>query len=87
MPGTKLEAGQLDRLIDLSPAVHFIANASGDYGATFISQGIKTQLGYEPAQFTQDPEFWVKRIHSEDRRRVLADLEQLLEKDRHVHEL
>lgn len=82
----KLQKAELQRLIDFSPAVHFVAKASGNYGATYISPGIKVQLGYEPAQFTQDSEFWVNHIHPDDRPQVMADLEKLFENERHVHE-
>jgi diguanylate cyclase (GGDEF)-like protein/PAS domain S-box-containing protein len=77
---------ELERLVRLSPAVHYIATASGDYGATYISPGIKRQLGYEPTQFTQDSEFWASHIHPDDRTEVFADLEQLLDNDWHAHE-
>ena len=86
MPGTKLGSEQLDRLIGLSPAVHYIAKPSGDYGATFISDGIRAQLGYEPAQFTQNPEFWASRIHPDDLSRVMVNLQKLFENDRYEHE-
>ena len=82
----KPQKAELERLIDLSPAVHYIAEASGDYGATYISLGIKRQLGYEPAQFTQDSEFWANHIHPDDRPEVFVGLEQLFDNNRHVHE-
>jgi diguanylate cyclase (GGDEF)-like protein/PAS domain S-box-containing protein len=77
---------ELERLVRFSPAVHYIAAASGDYGATYVSPGIKRQLGYEPVQFTQDSEFWASHIHPDDRTEVFADLEQLFDNDWHAHE-
>ena len=82
----ELTKTELERLISLSPAVHYISRVSGDYGATYISPGIKRQLGYEPAQFTQDAEFWTNNIHPDDRPRVFADLESLFDNERHTHE-
>ena len=82
----ELPRTELERLIYFSPAVHYIAEVSGDYGATYISPGIKRQLGYEPAQFTQDPEFWANHIHPDDRPRIFADLDSLKDNDRHAHE-
>ena len=82
----ELTKTELERLIFLSPAVHYISRVSGDYGATYISPGIKRQLGYEPAQFTQDAEFWANNIHPDDRPRVFADLESLFDNERHTHE-
>jgi len=82
----ELPKKELERLIYFSPAVHYIAKVSGDYGATYISPAIKRQLGYEPAQFTQDPEFWANHIHPDDRPRIFADLDSLFDNDRHTHE-
>ena len=82
----ELPKAELERLIFFSPAVHYIARVSGDYGASYISPGIKRQLGYEPAQFTQDPEFWANHIHADDRAKVFADLDSLFDDDRHMHE-
>ncbi len=81
----KLGKARLERLIDLSPAVHYVVQTAEDR-AIYFSEGVKAQLGYEPTQFTQDPDFWVNHIHPDDRPRVLADLGQLFEKDRYTHE-
>ena len=82
----ELPKTELERLINFSPAVHYIARVSGDYGATYVSPGIKRQLGYEPAQFTQDPEFWANHIHVDDQPRIFADLDSLMDKKQHTHE-
>lgn len=82
----KLPKAELERLIHFSPAVHYIAAASGDYGATYISPGVKRQLGYEPAKFTQDPKFWANHIHPDDQPAVFADLDRLFENDQHTNE-
>ena len=82
----KLRKVELEHLIYFSPAVHYIAAASGDYGATYISPGIKLQLGYDPAQFMQDSKFWTNHIHPDDQPKIVADLESLFENDRHTHE-
>jgi PAS domain S-box-containing protein len=80
---TKLD---LQRIIDFSPAVHYVAGVSDDFATTYVSDGIQAQLGYTPDQFTQDPRFWASRIHPEDQARVLADLRTILEHGQHVHE-
>lgn len=82
----KLSRAAIQHLIELSPAVHYTANASGDYGATFVSEGVMAQLGYEPTQFTQDSGFWISRTHPDDRSRVLAELEMLFTSGRGVIE-
>lgn len=77
---------ELQRLLDSSPDVHYIADASEDHAISFVSAGIARQTGYQPSQFTESPEFWATRIHPEDRSRVIADLEQVREGGRYVHE-
>jgi len=57
---------RLEHLLTTSPAVIYTSKAEGDYGATFISENIRTQIGYEPINFLNDPNFWV-RAHSSRR--------------------
>jgi diguanylate cyclase (GGDEF)-like protein/PAS domain S-box-containing protein len=82
----KLPRTELERLIHFSPAVHYIATVSGDFGATYVSPGIERQLGYDSTQFTQDPTFWANHIHPDDRSEILSDLDQLFDNNRHSHE-
>lgn len=77
---------RLEYLLTSSPAVIWTARASEDWGATFISSNIKDMLGYEPEEFIEDPKFWVKNLHEEDRESVLEELPRIFEKDYHVHE-
>lgn len=82
----KLRKAELERLICFSPAVHYVATASGDYGATYVSPGIKHQLGFEQEQFTRDSRFWANHIHPDDQPEIFAGLEQLFENGSHSHE-
>jgi len=77
---------RLKYLLTSSPGIIYSCKPSGDYGATFISENIKTQLGYEAREFLQDSRFWVDRIHPEDVPRVLSELLRLFEQDYHTHE-
>jgi len=86
MPENRLSKEDIGRLIDFSPAVHYVARATGDFGAIFISESVRTQLGYEPSQFTEDTEFWASRLHPDDQPRIWADMEEVLTKDRDVLE-
>ena len=76
----------LEQAIQSSAAVFYTARATGDFGATFISQNIRQQLGYEPNDFLSTPTFWADNIHPDDRERVFAGLESLFEHDEHTHE-
>ncbi|MCP4364674.1 MAG: PAS domain-containing protein [Planctomycetes bacterium] len=64
----------------------YTCKPSGDYPATFVSDSIKSRLGYEPHEFTEDSRFWADRIHPEDAPRVFAKLRQLFEHGYHTHE-
>ncbi|MBM4308794.1 MAG: PAS domain-containing protein, partial [Deltaproteobacteria bacterium] len=77
---------RLKYLLTSSPGIIYSCKPSGDYGATFISENIKKQLGYEAREFLQDSRFWVDRIHPEDVPRVLSELLRLFEQDYHTHE-
>ncbi len=77
---------RLSFVLNNTPAVIYTSRVSGDYGATYITDNVRTQLGYEPAQFMEDAWFWVNAIHPDDVTRVLADMAQLFEKGQHTHE-
>ncbi len=77
---------RLDFLISSTPAVIYSAKCSGNYAATFISANVTVQLGYQPADFTNDPSFWIDHVHPEDKDRVLADLMRFFADSRQIHE-
>jgi PAS domain S-box-containing protein len=77
---------QLEHLLEASPAAIYRRQPGGNYPATFISDNVERQLGYESHEFTDDPQFWASHIHPDDAPRVMANLSDLLEKDHHVHE-
>jgi PAS domain S-box-containing protein len=78
--------GRLSYLLTNSPAVTYTCKPAGDYAATFISENVTDQLGYQPNEFVEDPKFWFNHIHPRDRRRVINDLPALLEHEHYVHE-
>lgn len=77
---------RLKYLFTSSPGVIYSCKPSGDYGATFISENITSQLGYEAHEFIEDPGFWADRIHPEDKPHVFAGLPNLFEKGHYTHE-
>jgi PAS domain S-box-containing protein len=70
---------RLQFLLSAAPAVIYTCKPHGDYGATFISENVTTQLGYEPREFVEDSGFWASHIHPEDAQRVFSDVACLLE--------
>ncbi|GAG38040.1 unnamed protein product, partial [marine sediment metagenome] len=77
---------RLQHLLTSSPAVIYSCKAGGDYAATFISENVTPQLGYEAREFLDDPMFWADHIHPEDAPRVFADLPRVFEQGHHTHE-
>jgi len=77
---------RLEHLLKHAPAVMYACHASGDYGATFISENVTALLGYQPEEFINESSFWMNRIHADDLPIILKDLEQAMNGDAHLHE-
>jgi PAS domain S-box-containing protein len=82
----KESEARLSYLLTTSPAVIYTCKPAGDYAATFISENVKAQLGYEANEFVENPKFWADHIHPEDRPRVFADLPRVFEHGYYTHE-
>ena len=57
---------RLGYLITMNPAVIYSLNPWGNSRTTFISDNVKTLLGYDPEEFLENPSFWIEHIHPED---------------------
>jgi two-component system, sensor histidine kinase and response regulator len=72
--------GRLESLVNASPIAMFTCKAGGNFAATFVTEGVKTLLGYDPEDFLNEPGFWSNRIHPEDVSAVFDHLTQVLER-------
>jgi PAS domain S-box-containing protein len=77
---------RLQHVLTSSPAVIYSCNPAGDCATTFISDNIKTELGYEPDEFTKDRHFWIDHIHSDDVGHVKTEFAKLVDQGSHVLE-
>ena len=77
---------RLQHLLSSSPAVIYTCKLCDDYGATFISDNVTAQLGYQPREFMEDSRFWIDRIHPEDAPQVRAEMARLLERGHQILE-
>lgn len=77
---------RLEHLLSSSPAVIYSCKPSGDFGATFISGNVTTQMGYEPQDFINNSGFWAEHIHPDDAQRIFAGMPKLFEQGQHSHE-
>ena len=77
---------RLEFILANAKTVLYTSKAGGDFGATFVSEGVQSMTGYSPEYFTSDASFWINRIHPEDREQILANLSHLFENNFHLHE-
>ena len=76
--GTPVKAGaNLQHLLACGPAVIYSCAPAGDYRTTFISENVRTLLGYEVAEFLCNPKFWINHLHPEDMGSVFGHLARL----------
>jgi two-component system sensor histidine kinase/response regulator len=78
--------GRLDFLLSSVPAMIYSSTISGTYAATFVSQSVKNLMGYNPEEFTEDPEFWINHVHPEDCNHVFSEVPLLFKKGHHAYE-
>jgi PAS domain S-box-containing protein len=77
---------RLQHLLSSSPAVIYTCLPGSDWEATFISDNVTAQLGYQPWEFMEDSRFWYDRIHPEDAPQVQAEMALLRARGHHILE-
>jgi PAS domain S-box-containing protein len=73
---------RLRELVAYSPVVIYSARPSEDFGATFVTENVKTLLGYEAHQFIEEADFWSSHLHPEDAQRVSTEIKRVSEQRR-----
>lgn len=63
-------------LIERLPAVVYVAELGAEGRWRYVSGQIELMLGYTAAEWTSDPTLWARRLHSDDRDRVIAEEER-----------
>src|SRR4029453_4481185 len=66
-------------LLAVSPAIIYTTHASGDFACTFVSDNIRTIMGFSPEEMITDPKGGPDRLHPEDAPRVFNELAPLIE--------
>jgi len=77
---------RIRQILALSPAITYSCKASGDFGATFVSDNFTTRFGYSTAEFLNQPDFWRNNIHPDDRERIFSEYDKLFVNGYHSHE-
>jgi PAS domain S-box-containing protein len=70
---------RLEYLVSSCPAVIYTTRPSGDYATTFMSENVRSLLGFDPDQFLADPGFCTKQIHPDDVAGIYEALPKLME--------
>ena len=65
-------------LVEQLPAVTYIAGTGEHASTLWVSPQIETLLGYSQAEWLADNELWEKRLHPEDRERILEAFHRFL---------
>ncbi|HSD57644.1 MAG TPA: PAS domain S-box protein [Methanotrichaceae archaeon] len=60
-------------LIEQIPAITYTAALDDSCTTLYISPQVEPMLGFTQADYTAEPDFWRRRLHPEDRERVLAE--------------
>lgn len=66
-------------LVEETSVVIYRDYAKENSPSLFISPQVESLLGYSPKQFYEHPEFWLTRLHPDDKERVLASINENLE--------
>jgi len=73
---------QYRALLEQIPAITYTAALDDASSTQYISPQIEPILGYSPEEYKADPDIWSKRLHPDDRDRVLAELKASLASNR-----
>ena len=63
-------------LVERVPAVTYVAEPGADGAWRYVSPQIEVMLGYTPEEWLADPLLWARRIHPDDRERVVEEEER-----------
>ena len=71
---------RLQQMLAASPAVIYTTRASGDCACTFVSDNLRTVIGYSPQEMTTDPKHWPDNLHPQDAAQVIDKVAALIER-------
>ena len=65
-------------LVERQPGVVYVAEPGKHGSWHYVSPQIERMLGYPPEAWVEDPTFWARQIHPEDRSAVLGEEDDLI---------
>jgi PAS domain S-box-containing protein len=69
---------QLSLIMESLPIIPYTRRADGDFAITYMGKSVEVITGYPAEQFMDDAAFWIDHVHPDDRSRVLAEMQQLI---------
>jgi len=67
-------------LLNSSPSVIYATTANPDlHQCTFVSDTLTRMTGYWPQEMLNDPKFWLARVHPDDVKRALSEIESRIQ--------
>ena len=69
---------RLNFLLAKTPAIIFTMAVTTTFTLTFISESVRTVLGYEPEQYLKQPDFWLRQMHPADISNIRANTAALM---------
>jgi two-component system, NarL family, sensor histidine kinase UhpB len=72
----RLSEQRYQALVEHIPAICYTARLDSTTKSHYISPQARKILGYSPNELVADPNLWMRRIHPDDRGRVLAEYER-----------
>ena len=72
--------GRLQYLLTVTPGIIYTSQPAKGFRCTFISENVESIMGFSTWEMLEDPEFWTKRLHSDDAHRVLEEMPALIDK-------
>jgi diguanylate cyclase (GGDEF)-like protein/PAS domain S-box-containing protein len=76
---SRLDGLEVTALLDQLPAILYVAEAGVAGHWLYVSAGIQAILGFSPEEWIEDPDLWARQMHPDDRDRVFAREDSLLE--------
>jgi diguanylate cyclase (GGDEF)-like protein/PAS domain S-box-containing protein len=73
-------SNRLQHLLTSSPGIIYSCQPQGNYGVSYISENVKTVLGFDAETFLNNPHyFWYSRIHPEDLATITNAIQRLFQ--------
>ncbi|MEA5499690.1 diguanylate cyclase domain-containing protein [Limnoraphis robusta] len=73
-------SNRLQHLLTSSPGIIYSCQPQGNYGVSYISENVKTVLGFDAETFLNNPHyFWYSRIHPDDLATITNAIQRLFQ--------